>query len=98
MDVYEAVMSRRAVRGFTDQHVPRKRYSELRPHGPGAAPRDGHVRRGSSGRQRPSVRRRSQRRGLHRRQPRVMSMTRAHAIAVLRLNCHLALRIYRPHR
>src|SRR5262245_55434603 len=23
MDVYEAVMSRRAVRGFTDQHVPR---------------------------------------------------------------------------
>src|SRR5262249_20057801 len=24
MDVYEAVMSRRAVRGFTDQHVPRE--------------------------------------------------------------------------
>ena len=57
----------------------RGRHGGLRPYGPGAARRDGHVRRGSSGRQS----QRSQRRGLHHRQPRVMSMTRAHAIAVL---------------
>src|SRR5215510_12656199 len=55
----------------------RGRYSELRPYGPGAARRDDHVRRGSSGRQSPSTCQRSQRRGSHRRQPRVMRR-RAH--------------------
>jgi nitroreductase len=83
MDAYEAVMSRRAVRGFTNQHVPREVLERVlsaaawspsgsnlqpwnsyvltgarlaeRPHAPGAARRDGHVRRGSSGRQRPSA-------------------------------------------
>src|SRR5262245_16622421 len=51
----------------------RGRYSELRPHAPGAARRDGHVCRGSSGRRRPSACQRSQRSGSHRRQLRVMS-------------------------
>ena len=42
MDVYEAVTSRRAVRGFAVRGF---KDGELRPYGPRPARRDGHVRR-----------------------------------------------------